>query len=179
MQLRERLRNDRAAKTTRATGLVTEQTAKDTVLAEVIKVKKVEIDNLAQVASQRLLPFLKIVNEEEFDGQGRLEVSKNGPFISNDGKECAQPYAEATLKRDFKSTSHRGYEDSNSGFTLRLRLYRAGAVKVMGANEYTVLSSVDLNDEKVEQQLEDAIFSAVRETHACEWHSGGRPDLSR
>lgn len=146
--------------------------------------KKIEIDNLALIAEEKLKPFLDVVNEIELDNEGKIEIKKGGPFLdgncAKDMKEIAESYAEIQLSKQlWYNPGSDGNLSSSSNFRLRLRIRRSEEVVVMGYNagwfeEYT---PINLNDECFIEKIENEIFS-ILQTKKCIYDEGGRIDRS-
>lgn len=200
MSLQERLQGIKRREKIEADRSIADAANKKTLRGQAEREKKEEIDRLGSTASQKLLPFVQIVNNELFKGEGKVGVSKFGPFLNENGEEYSEPYVVVYLAKHIRTASSPGYHDSSSGFALALSLNREGTVEISGGARIITeaplydsgttvgkeeevfvsgktIARADLGSSEATQQIENGIVAAI-ENGDCYWSEGLRPDLS-
>jgi len=174
MGLKERL-TERRKEIERQFVVSNQKKVEELPMEEAIAEKQKEVDDLTSIAADFLAPFLRIVNEIEFNNEGAIKIKSgvvSSGYRGGDLKEYSPGYAEAELTKQLNHAYSPGYLDSYTDFVLRLRIGKGNKVMVLGHRDTEESPLISINDENAKEKIEDAIFSILQGSK-CIYSSGG------
>lgn len=175
MGFKERLIERKKEKESRSEVLKQKREEDDSLMEKLRAEKREEVDNLALAAQELLKPFLRVVNEVEFNNEGVIKIKSGVLFDGYRGgnlKEYSESFAEVELYKVLHSSSSPGCFDSCTEFYLRLHIGIDREVKVRGSNDNEDYASINLNDENAREEIENAILSILQTEKVIHYSSG-------